>query len=140
MKKLLQLLLGIGVLVGLSTGSFASQKAAYIPCGQVNDGSWSQAGYEAMLVAKKRIGLDFDHVESPAPADVENIGRDFVSERLQSDCLPLCDLREGGPQNRQGVPQDEHSAIHGALSRCRPTLRSICPNTSTHSWAAFLQV
>ena len=78
MKKLLHLLLGIGVLVGLSTGSFASQKAAYIPCGQVNDGSWSQAGYEAMLVAKKRIGLDFDHVESPAPADVENIGRDFV--------------------------------------------------------------
>ena len=78
MKTLFRLPLVLAALVAMSAGALAAGKAAYIPCGQVNDGSWSQAGYEAMLVAQKRIGLKFDHVESPAPADVENIGRDFA--------------------------------------------------------------
>lgn len=78
MRTILSVLLGVGMLIGTSAGAFSAQKAAFIPCGQVNDESWSQAGYEAMLVTKKNIGLEFDYVESPAPADVENIGRDYA--------------------------------------------------------------
>jgi basic membrane protein A len=78
MSVMAKLLLGTGLLIGMTAGAFAAQKAAFLPCGQVNDESWSQAGYEAMLLTKKNMGLDFDYVESPAPADVENIGRDYA--------------------------------------------------------------
>ena len=31
-------------------------KVAYLPCGRVNDQSWSQAGYEGIVAAKKELG------------------------------------------------------------------------------------
>src|SRR5215207_7740291 len=44
-------------------------KLAYIPCGRVNDQSWSQAGYEGVLAAQKELGVEVAYSESVPPAD-----------------------------------------------------------------------
>jgi basic membrane protein A and related proteins len=55
-------------------------KVAYIPCGRVNDQSWSQAGYEGVLAAQKEFGLEVAYSESVPPADVEAAARDYASK------------------------------------------------------------
>jgi basic membrane protein A len=58
----------------------APLKVAYIPCGRVNDQSWSQAGYEGILAAKKELGIEVAYSESVQPADVEAAARDYASK------------------------------------------------------------
>ena len=55
-------------------------KVAYIPCGRVNDQSWSQAGYEGVLAAKKELGIEVAYSESVPPADVEAAARDYAAK------------------------------------------------------------
>jgi basic membrane protein A len=55
-------------------------KVAYIPCGRINDQSWSQAGYEGVLAAKKDLGIEFAYSESVPPADVEAAARDYAAK------------------------------------------------------------
>ncbi len=43
-------------------------KVAYLPCGRVNDQSWSQAGYEGVLAAKKELGVETVYSESVPPS------------------------------------------------------------------------
>jgi basic membrane protein A len=55
-------------------------KVAYIPCGRVNDQSWSQAGYEGVLAAQKELGIEVAYSESVPPADVEAAARDYAAK------------------------------------------------------------
>jgi basic membrane lipoprotein Med (substrate-binding protein (PBP1-ABC) superfamily) len=55
-------------------------KVAYIPCGRVNDQSWSQAGYEGIVAAKKDLGIEVAYSESVPPADVEAAARDYAAK------------------------------------------------------------
>src|SRR5262249_2018083 len=55
-------------------------KLAYIPCGRVNDQSWSQAGYEGVLAAQKELGIEVAYSESVPPADVEAAARDYAAK------------------------------------------------------------
>jgi basic membrane protein A and related proteins len=55
-------------------------KLAYIPCGRINDQSWSQAGYEGVLAAQKELGIEIAYSESVPPADVEAAARDYASK------------------------------------------------------------
>ncbi len=52
--KRLQATLVVGTvsILGTTAGWAKDAKVAYIPCGQVNDGSWSQAGYDGVKTAK----------------------------------------------------------------------------------------
>ena len=81
------------VLAGASQASNAAEvKSAYIPCGQVNDGSWSQAGYEGMKAAKEALAktgteLTIDYSENLNPAKAEAAARDYASRGYQTVVL-----------------------------------------------------
>lgn len=52
-------------------------KVAYLPCGKINDKSWSQAGYEGVKEAEAKLGLEVSVAESLSPAEVEDAMRDY---------------------------------------------------------------
>ena len=59
-------------------------KVAYMPCGQVNDKSWSQNGYEGLQAAQKEFEtagttMTLDYTESQPAAKVEAAARDYAS-------------------------------------------------------------
>jgi basic membrane protein A len=66
--------------VVMAQGAKSNFKLAYIPCGRVNDQSWSQAGYEGVLAAQKELGIEIAYSESVPPADVEAAARDYASK------------------------------------------------------------
>ncbi len=57
-----------------------SFKVAYLPCGRINDQSWSQAGYEGVKAAQRELGIQVAYSESTSPADVETAARDYASK------------------------------------------------------------
>ena len=62
----------------------AGFKVAYLPCGRVNDQSWSQAGWEGVLAAKESLGLDEAALSEAVPAaDIEAAIRDYASNGFQ---------------------------------------------------------
>jgi basic membrane protein A len=95
-RKLMPLLAaGVGIAGVVVSGgpSFAAEvKVAYIPCGQVNDGSWSQAGYEGVKAAKQALAKDgtevtIDYTENLTPAKAEAAARDYASRGYQTVVL-----------------------------------------------------
>jgi basic membrane protein A and related proteins len=66
--------------VAWAQGAKTPFKVAYIPCGRVNDQSWSQAGYEGVLAAQKELGIEVAYSESVPPADVEAAARDYATK------------------------------------------------------------
>jgi basic membrane protein A len=80
--------------LGLSWQAAAAKdvKVAYIPCGQVNDGSWSEAGYDGMKQAKTELassGIDMtlEYSESLSPSQAETAARDYASRGFQTVVL-----------------------------------------------------
>jgi basic membrane lipoprotein Med (substrate-binding protein (PBP1-ABC) superfamily) len=61
-------------------GDKSDLKVAYLPCGKVNDQSWSQAGYEGVLEASETLGVEFSVSESVSPAEVEDAMRDYARQ------------------------------------------------------------
>jgi basic membrane protein A and related proteins len=62
----------------------AEVKVAYIPCGNVNDKSWSENGYEGLLDAQKTLAasgtkMQLDYTESQPASKVEAAARDYAS-------------------------------------------------------------
>jgi basic membrane protein A len=57
----------------------SSFRVAYLPCARVNDQSWSQAGYEGLLAAQKKLDLQISYTESLTAATVENAARDYAA-------------------------------------------------------------
>ncbi len=58
----------------------AKFRVAYIPCGRVNDQSWSQAGYEGLLAAQKNVPIEIAYSESIPAANVEAAARDYAAQ------------------------------------------------------------
>lgn len=59
-------------------------KVAYLPCGNVNDKSWTQVGYEGLLDAQKDLAksgttMKLDYTESQPASKVEAAARDYAS-------------------------------------------------------------
>jgi basic membrane protein A and related proteins len=54
-------------------------RVAFLPCARVNDQSWSQAGYEGLLAAQKKLNLQIAYTESLTAATVENAARDYAA-------------------------------------------------------------
>jgi basic membrane protein A len=85
MKKFAVAVFSCALLADFSTAASAAElKVAYIPCGQVNDQSWSQAGYMGAQAAQKElkaagVNMTLDYSESVAPAQVEAAARDYAS-------------------------------------------------------------
>jgi basic membrane protein A and related proteins len=70
----------------------ADIKVAYIPCGQVNDASWSEAGYIGMknakeALAKENINITIDYSENLPPTQAETAARDYASKGYQTVVL-----------------------------------------------------
>ncbi len=55
-------------------------KVAYLPCGRINDLSWSQAGWEGVEAAEDALGFELALSESVPPADIEAAMRDYASQ------------------------------------------------------------
>jgi basic membrane protein A len=85
MRNLIVVTFAALVLIGPSSAVSAAEiKVAYIPCGQVNDQSWSQAGYMGAQAAQKElqeagVKMTLDYSESVTPAQVEAAARDYAS-------------------------------------------------------------
>ncbi len=85
MKKSIVVTLAALALTGLSSAASAAElKVAYIPCGQVNDQSWSQAGYMGAQAAQKDlqasgVKMTLDYSESMTPSQVEAAARDYAA-------------------------------------------------------------
>jgi basic membrane protein A and related proteins len=86
------LLAGVSTLALSTPGVAADVKVAYIPCGQVNDGSWSEAGYDGMKAAKEALAktgtnLTIDYSESLSPSQAEVAARDYATRGYQTVVL-----------------------------------------------------
>jgi basic membrane protein A and related proteins len=86
------LLAGVSTLALSTPGAAADVKVAYIPCGQVNDGSWSEAGYDGMKAAKEALAktgtnLTIDYSESLSPSQAEVAARDYATRGYQTVVL-----------------------------------------------------
>jgi basic membrane protein A len=79
-------------------------KLAYIPCGRVNDQSWSQAGYEGVLAAKKELGIETAYSESVPPADVEAAARDYASKGYKLVLLHCATFTDAGLKVAKDFP------------------------------------
>jgi basic membrane protein A len=84
MKRLFAAVAVVMPLGLITPGQAADVKAAYLPCGQVNDHSWSESGYIGMTqakeaLAKEGITLTVDYTESLQPAQVETAARDYAT-------------------------------------------------------------
>jgi basic membrane lipoprotein Med (substrate-binding protein (PBP1-ABC) superfamily) len=71
-----------------ASASAEELKVAYIPCGKVNDQSWSQAGYMGAQGAQKEleakgVKMKLDYSESLPPSQVEAAARDYASRGYQ---------------------------------------------------------
>ena len=80
------------MLMTASAATAADVKVAYIPCGKVNDGSWSEAGYDGMKqakaeLAKSGITMTIEYSESLAPAQAETAARDYATKGFQTVVL-----------------------------------------------------
>jgi basic membrane protein A len=89
MKSLLRLALVATAISLLSSAAFAADvKVAYLPCGKINDGSWSQVGYEGMKAVQSDLAaggtkMTLDYTESVPAAQVEAAARDYASRGYQ---------------------------------------------------------
>lgn len=89
----LGLLIGTSAVFGAGPAAQAKDvKVAYIPCGRVNDGSWSQAGYEGVKDAKAKLAKDginvsISYSESLPPSQAETAARDYASKGFQTIVL-----------------------------------------------------
>jgi basic membrane lipoprotein Med (substrate-binding protein (PBP1-ABC) superfamily) len=77
---------------GVSAARAADVKVAYIPCGQVNDGSWSEAGYDGVKAAKEALAktgttITIDYSESLSPSQAEVAARDYAKRGYQTVVL-----------------------------------------------------
>jgi basic membrane protein A and related proteins len=80
-------------------------KVAYLPCGRVNDQSWSQAGYEGILAAKKELGVDTSYSESIPPADIEAAARDYASRGFNLVLLHCATFTDAGLKVAKDFPK-----------------------------------
>ena len=81
-------------------------KVAYLPCGRVNDQSWSQAGYEGVVAAKKELGVETSYSESVPPADIEAAARDYASRGYNLVLLHCATFMDAGLKVAKDFPED----------------------------------
>lgn len=84
MYRISTVLATVAALAASTAVCAAQTKLAYIPCGQINDHSWSQSGYEGVVKAKEELAakgtaITIDYTESLQPAQVEAAARDYAS-------------------------------------------------------------
>ncbi len=88
----------------------AEYKIAYIPCGQVNDQSWSQAGYMGAQAAEKELTaagtkVTLSYSESLPPAQVEAAGRDYASRGYDAVIFHCGTFADGAVAVAKGFPK-----------------------------------
>jgi len=88
----------------------AEVKVAYLPCGQVNDQSWSQAGYMGMQEAQKELAaagvqMKLDYSESIPPAQVEAAARDYASRGYEVVVLHCGTFADAAVAAAKGFPK-----------------------------------
>jgi basic membrane protein A len=85
MSKLSVVFTAVAVFLAASAAHGAeATKVAYLPCGQINDHSWSETGYDGMMLAKQELAkagtpIQVDYTESLQPAQVEAAARDYAA-------------------------------------------------------------
>jgi basic membrane protein A len=80
-------------------------KVAYLPCGRVNDQSWSQAGYEGVLAAQKELGVETAYSESIPPADIEAAARDYAARGYHLVLLHCATFTDAGIKVAKEFPK-----------------------------------
>lgn len=80
-------------------------KVAYLPCGRVNDQSWSQAGYEGVQAAQKELGVETAYSESVPVADIETAARDYASRGYNLVLLHCATFTDAGLRVAKEFPK-----------------------------------
>ncbi len=101
---LLLLLLAAMPVQEVSAQSKSPIKVAYLPCGRINDQSWSQAGYEGVLAAKRELGIEFAYSESVPPVDAEAAARDYASKGYKLVMLHCATFTDSGLRAAKDFP------------------------------------
>jgi basic membrane protein A and related proteins len=79
-------------------------KLAYLPCGRVNDQSWSQAGYEGVVAAQKELGITTVYSESIPPANIGAAARDYAAKGYNLVMLHCATFTDVGIQVASQFP------------------------------------
>ena len=88
MKAILRVFL-VGLSLAFAFSASANDfKVAYLPCGQVNDNSWSQVGYTGMKMAQEALAasgskMTLEYSESIPPAQIEAAARDYAARGFE---------------------------------------------------------
>lgn len=96
--------------VGIGSAANAAEiKAAFLPCGQINDHSWSESGYLGMKLAKEALAaqgvkFEFDYTESQQPAQVEAAARDYASRGYNPIVLHCATFRDAAVNAAKAFP------------------------------------
>lgn len=107
----LSLLIGTSAIWAMSQAAQAKDvKVAYIPCGQVNDGSWSEAGYDGVkdaktALAKEDFNVTIDYSESLPPSQAETAARDYAQRGYQTIVLHCGTFTDGAYNAGKDFPK-----------------------------------
>ena len=93
-----------GSLGGAAEAAGKDFKVAYLPCGRVNDQSWSQAGYEGVVAAQKNLGVEVAYSESVPVADIEAAARDYASRGYNLVLLHCATFTDAGLKVAKDFP------------------------------------
>src|SRR5665213_3058067 len=85
MKRTVMLAFIAGVMAFGGVARAAEVKVAFLPCGTINDKSWSEAGYNGVVMAKEALAgtdtpMTFAYSENTPPARVEAAARDYATQ------------------------------------------------------------
>jgi basic membrane protein A and related proteins len=80
-------------------------KVAYLPCGRVNDQSWSQAGYDGVMAVKNALRIQVAYSESVSPADIESAARDYASKGYDFVMLHCATFTDAGLKVAKDFPK-----------------------------------
>jgi basic membrane protein A len=116
----------IVTILGLNSPANAGEiKGAFLPCGQINDHSWSESGYDGMKLAKEALAaqgitFSFDYTESQQPAQVEAAARDYAARGYNPIVLHCATFRDAAVNAARAFPNTKFMVATAADSTDLP--------------------
>jgi basic membrane protein A and related proteins len=110
MRLLMTCALAATAIASASSAQAAELKVAYMPCGNVNDKSWSENGYLGLQDAQKTLAssgttMKLDYTESQPASKVEAAARDYASRGYDIIVLHCGTFSEAAENTARAFPK-----------------------------------
>lgn len=110
MRLLMTCALAATAIASASSAQTAELKVAYMPCGNVNDKSWSENGYLGLQDAQKTLAssgttMKLDYTESQPASKVEAAARDYASRGYDIIVLHCGTFSEAAENTARAFPK-----------------------------------